>query len=200
MEACFFLRGMFFIASGFVQKVSTHSHRHSWTVKSHQLLVGLSLDDWWYAWWYPSVVATRAGARELIGGGGGYIRVMSSCPTNFFWNQLKNNWFQKKLVGQNTNSAGPGRKFKTVVAIHWYTQFLTDLKEAPYPFMSMSRNFSTRGISGATRVILCDLTLIWHCATGQNVVAHTREFSLDSRVEIEILIFEIRAFFSCFLR
>ncbi len=32
-----------------------------------------------------------------------------------------------------------------------------------YPFMSMSRNFYTRGISSATRVILRDLTLIWHC-------------------------------------
>ncbi len=44
----------------------------------------------------------RAETRALIPGGGD-IRIFVFCPTNLFWNELKNNWFQKKFVGQNAN-------------------------------------------------------------------------------------------------
>ena len=38
-----------------------------------------------------------------MGGGGGYIHIFVFCPTNLFWNELKNKEIQKKFVGQNTN-------------------------------------------------------------------------------------------------
>ena len=47
---------------------------------------------------------SRAVTRALIGEGGGvYIHIFVLCPTNFFRNQLKNNCFEKKSVGHNTN-------------------------------------------------------------------------------------------------
>ncbi len=55
--------------------------------------------------------------------------------------------------------------------------------------MSMSRNFSTRGISSETRVILRDLTLIWHCAKMSWRTRARFCWIPGPRVEIEILIF-----------
>ena len=70
------------------------NNKNTWSIHKPKLVLSLAIQSY----------NKFCGETRVLIGGRGWIFIYScSVQNNVSWNELKNNWFQKKFIGQNTN-------------------------------------------------------------------------------------------------